>query len=738
MKHWLFLFLLLMLSPFFLYSQDVPPPKIGFAFGGGGAKGIAHIGVLKVLEEEGIYPDYITGTSIGSIIGGLYAIGYDAKALEYLAHTTPWAEYFSDQFDRPDLPIEERAISNRYQLSFPVENRKIKLPTGLVSGHKIALLLSYHTRHVHGIYDFDSLPIPFRCIAADFENGEAVVLKSGSLSNAIRASMSIPSVFEPVEIDNKLLIDGGVIRNLPVEDAIDMGADIVIAFDIEGPLYTKEELTSIAQVLEQTGSYMMKTSLRKQQALADVIIRPDIDEISTLDFTQIDTLLARGERAARAALPQIRQLIKYKKPSPFQEALDFPKNIRLVSIDIEGVEDELRSTLFRLLQLKVGKSYTIAKIEERMQKLNGSRFVRQVSYQLIEAEGGYKIYVQATPQIGDFVKISANYDSDLKAGLLLNASLRNRIANSSKLSIDLKVSENPSLTANYLIYTASRPNIGLHVKGRAHFFPNHFYEDGEFVNEFNIRHYETRLTIFSGISNHLYAGLGVGWERYAQNSRFWSADDNDVQLNMGNLYLSLHYDSYDRLDFPRKGALLSLDLRYSFSGKLTEPSLAESQSLEGDNGMMRFQYTQVFPLGKHIHLLWYNDAGRLAFSANNLIQQFYLGRAVPDELTHVFFAGLDYTEQPATSYAFSGVNLRLEPSEGYFISLLYNYGYYEAKQFDVVEEEGITTVAPSDGPIMGTGIDLGVLTRAGPANMTVEYNILDNNFNFALHMGYWF
>jgi len=184
----------LFLLPSILWGQQ-KRPKIGYAFGGGGAKGIAEIGVLRVLEEAGIRPDYITGTSIGSIVGGL-------------------------------------------------ENGKIKLPGGFVQGQKVGLLLSQLTLPAHGVDDFDDFDIPFRCVAADFETGEPVVLGSGSLAKAIRASMSIPSVFEPIEIDGRLLIDGGVVRNLPVQEVKEMGADIIIAIDVTSPLYKKDELTS--------------------------------------------------------------------------------------------------------------------------------------------------------------------------------------------------------------------------------------------------------------------------------------------------------------------------------------------------------------------------------------------------------------------------------------------------------------------------------------------------------------
>jgi NTE family protein len=238
------LFLLICLfssSIAFAQIAEKKRPKIGLVLAGGGAKGLAEVGVIKVLEEAGIRPDYITGTSIGSIVGGLYASGYSVDDLYALAKEIDWNYYFNDDIARIHSPVIERDDHDKYLLSFPVEDKKVKLPRGAVIGKKISLLLSRLTINAHECTDFDDLPIPFRCVATNFATGEAVVLSKGSLADAMRASMSIPSVFEPVVIDGQLLIDGASARNMPVQDVIDMGADIVIAVDIGGPLLTDEQ-----------------------------------------------------------------------------------------------------------------------------------------------------------------------------------------------------------------------------------------------------------------------------------------------------------------------------------------------------------------------------------------------------------------------------------------------------------------------------------------------------------------
>ena len=266
---WLFVFLFLSGIGF---SQQQPSPTLGLTLSGGGAKGLAHIGVLKVLEENGIAPDYVTGTSMGSIVGGLYSIGYTPAELEDLAATINWNNYFNDGYSRNYLPINERSKADRYQLSFALEDGKVVIPRGFIGGKKILTLLTGLTACVHNQESFDLYTYPFRCVATDLETGEAYVFKEGPLRKGIRASMSIPSAFDPLNYDDRLLVDGLLARNLPVEDAKEMGADIVIAVDVGDPLYPREELTSVLRVLEQTGSYVMVESTEQQRKLADQII----------------------------------------------------------------------------------------------------------------------------------------------------------------------------------------------------------------------------------------------------------------------------------------------------------------------------------------------------------------------------------------------------------------------------------------------------------------------------------
>ena len=221
-------------------AQD--KPKIGLVLSGGGAKGLAHIGILKSLEEAGITPDYITGTSMGSIMGGLYAIGYSADEIKQIVLEADWDQLLSNKSSLDEVVFEEKDYYNRYINELNFSGFKLELPKGLIEGQKLSNLLSKLTRPVHNIEDFSQLPIPYACVAVDIETGLSVVLNKGSLARSMRASMAIPSVFTPVEIDDKLLVDGGIVRNFPVEENLEMGADYIIGVFVGNQPLKKEEI----------------------------------------------------------------------------------------------------------------------------------------------------------------------------------------------------------------------------------------------------------------------------------------------------------------------------------------------------------------------------------------------------------------------------------------------------------------------------------------------------------------
>src|SRR5205823_10283099 len=279
--------------------------RVGVALSGGAARGLAHIGVLKVLEQAGVPVDVITGTSMGSVVGGLYAVGYTAAQLDTIVTTEDWYRLLTDPVDRRDLAVERKFTEDHYLLTLPIHRGGIKLPKSVVPGQRISQLLTGLTWSAHAIRDFRALPIPFAAVATDLETSKAVVLDHGFLPDAIRASMALPSVFSPVELADTAFIDGGVVRNLPAQDARVLGADVLICSDVTDPLEPRDSIVSLVDVLVQSVSFRVWDSEAEQRSKCDVLILPEVRGFATFGFTRARDVIARGETAARAALPAI-------------------------------------------------------------------------------------------------------------------------------------------------------------------------------------------------------------------------------------------------------------------------------------------------------------------------------------------------------------------------------------------------------------------------------------------------
>jgi len=272
-------------------SNNISRPKIGLALSGGGARGAAHLGVLRVLEENNVPIDYIAGTSMGAIVGGLYAAGMTTDEIEAALAAIDWDDIFHDLPPRTERSFRRKRDDDLYltRAKPGFSDGKLKLPRGLIQGQKIDVVFSRLALPVSTIEDFDDLMIPFRAVAADIATGEEVVIDSGNLGMAIRASMSIPAVFTPAEIYGRLLVDGGIVNNLPISIVRDMGADIVIAVDISTPLLSQAEIDSVLLITSQLTGLMTRGNVEEQIATLtekDVFIVPDLGEVSTTDFKE--------------------------------------------------------------------------------------------------------------------------------------------------------------------------------------------------------------------------------------------------------------------------------------------------------------------------------------------------------------------------------------------------------------------------------------------------------------------
>ena len=414
------LLLLLPLSGF----ADVPQPKTGLVLSGGAARGLAHIGVLKALEENGVHIDAVAGTSMGAVIGGLYASGYSVAELEKLALTLDWQQVLSDDPPRQDVPFrrkqDDRDFLVKQKLSFR-DDGSLGLPLGVIQGQNLALLLERLLVHISDTRNFDHLPIPFRAVATDVANDEKVIFRSGHLPQAIRASMSIPAVFAPVEIEGRLLVDGGMVDNIPMDVARDMGVDRLIVVDIGTPLKPRNELLTVVDVLNQTTTMMTRRNSEAQLATLrpeDLLVQPALSGYGSTDFSRAEQLIDAGYRAASALQGRLASMSVNAGGNP---ALSLartsePRTPMITGIRIENDSKVGDRVIRRHIRQELGEPLDLEGLQKDMGTLYGLEYFEQVEYRIVPGSLGNTLVISAREKRSgtDYLRLGLNLSDDFR------------------------------------------------------------------------------------------------------------------------------------------------------------------------------------------------------------------------------------------------------------------------------------------------------------------------------------
>jgi len=559
-----------------LYAQDDDRPRIGLVLSGGGAKGMAHIGILKELERLGIRPDFITGTSMGSVIGGLYASGYSADEIEEIALLMNWEDILSNKTSLDQINYEEKEVYDRYIVELGVKKGKLELPKGLIVGQRLSESLSTLTRHVHDVRDFNDLPIPFACVATDIEKGEAVVLNSGSLPLAIRASMAIPSIFTPVEIDGKLLVDGGLVRNFPVPECQEMGADIIIGVFVSGGLLQKDELESAVDVLSQSAFVLSVFDSDEQKTKCDLLIEPDITNFSTMGFEETPAIIQSGEEAAARARPALKALadsLRLKLPGKITVAnMPARDTVRIREVHVINNEHIPDSYVIGRMRISDDEAITIGEVERRVDAIFGTGYFHKLVYELEPNDNGtvdLALYVEESYQAQ--VKFALHYDSENKAGVTINFTRRNLIP-ASRLLIEADIAENPRAQFNFLKYVGPRQTVALKLglNYRNSDVPNLESEDGELTGVFRNRYFNPYFSIFQTSRRNYSVGMTGQYESSVFKPKIGGEElrlINKLDWRSWSLKFFGGYNSLNNRYFPTAGARYSGNIKYTLNAE---------------------------------------------------------------------------------------------------------------------------------------------------------------------------
>jgi NTE family protein len=546
-------------------------PKIGLVLGGGGAKGAAHIGVLKVLEEQRIPVDYIAGTSMGAIVGALYASGLSAAELEKVITAIDWDDIFSGESDRRD--IDYRRKREDYEiltgLSLGIKNGKVVMPRGLIKDQKANVLFETLMLHTSDTDDFDKLPIPFRAIAADLETGEMLVLKRGRLADAARASMSVPGVFPPIELNGRILIDGGIVRNLPIDIVREMGADIVICIDVDKPLTSRKDIVGSFSVLNQMINIMMKKNVKEQVKTLgpqDVYINPELGELGSTDFDKAAEISRLGEKAAREKIDSLKRYsVSDSEYAAF--AADHHRvqvkevKIATVKIEMEGETNISPEIVESRLSLKPGDTVDVGKLKQEAGIVYGTGDFERVDLNLKRQGDGYDLVVKAKEKSWgpNYLRLGVALESDFKGGsrynILVDYTRRwmNSLGAEWKTQINLG---NPSGIYSEFYQPLSVKRlffISPHVEWKQQ--PYDVFDGKKRVASYLVTSYEGGVDW--GIQPWMYgeARVGIRFDKFKANPRIGEIDLPEDHATRGAVVVGGRLDQLDNVNFPNKGYL---------------------------------------------------------------------------------------------------------------------------------------------------------------------------------------
>jgi NTE family protein len=433
----------------FLYPVDILAqestvrPTVGLALSGGGAHGIAHIGILKVMEEAGLRPDYIAGVSMGSIIGGLYSIGYSADSIHKMLNEINWELILSNKIPENRVIYLEKAHFYHSIISIPISGKKFILPSGLISGQQIENLLSFYAWPAADIDDFSRLPIPFSCLATDIASFEKIEIKTGYLADAIRASSSVPSIFTPLKIDSLILLDGGLTRNFPASEVRVMGAEIIIGSYTGFPPFNEDELQSVQGIMKQIAFSRGLDDFEKQKNLVDLLIKPEVGEFPRNGFENVDSIFQKGYEAAIPFKDYFRKLAdslnRFGAQKPIEDILD-KQSYTFDAIEIEG--NKIYSDLQILGVLDIDPEEKIDKYQltDKIELLYGNAWFEKVKYRIVPRNDSLILVIDCIEKPQAMFYASAHYDNSLLFGLILETSVKNLLTQRSVINVNSLVS----------------------------------------------------------------------------------------------------------------------------------------------------------------------------------------------------------------------------------------------------------------------------------------------------------
>ncbi len=755
------------LVPLSSVSQD-KKPKVALVLSGGGAKGLAHIPLLQALDSLGIVPDLVVGNSMGTMVGGLYAMGFSGDSIAQIARSADWDNIMGGGIALNDVTVEEKSEFNRYMITLGLENGKFRLGNSLINDQNLRTFISSLTFPVHKVNDFDDLPIPFRAMSTDIVNGKEVILESGTLAFAMRASISIPGIFTAVPYNETLLVDGGVLNNFPVDVAKAMGADIIIGSDVGGNMLPKEKLENLSSIMFQAGMLNSYLKNPESRALCDILVDhvPNLT-YSTSDFVKSETMMQEGKIGVSEnsdALAALADRLNNFEQRP-HEIPEYDEKVTFDTIIYKGISKGNRTLVRERTNLKPDTAYTLRDVKSGIDRAMGTGRFSQVNYLLQNTDNSLAFVVSGLEYSRHQFKGSLHFDTDNGVGVIVNYTGLNVLGTSSRTLVTLDVAERPKFRLQHQasfgpqkVWWWRAELMGLQQEEKVFVLGDYVddlkYQYGVFDNQLNLN--------LNSLVN--YIGLGIKYEHTALRPTIDpDVNDNFFQLdryrfNNIEIYGQYLHNSMDKVFFATQGTLLHGYLgRSLYSHVDLEYSLDAAEPVKGQtNGFSKFGFdyevrVPVSPkssliLGAVSHFIFQDNSGDddVSILDFGLGAKYILGgNIVNPRYDSRPFPGLNQKELIVNQYVGLSLGTQVNLFRKVFLTPHVNmasvgFGSFDDYTDDFFKPTGDWINATETSFVMSAGSTLSYNSILGPVNFDLSWVNGTNNLRVFLGVGFHF
>lgn len=710
--------------------------KVALVLSGGGAKGTAYIGAIKVIEEVGIPIDYVVGTSMGAIVGGLYSVGYTTTQLDSMVRTQDWEMLLSDKIERKRQTLTERENSEKYILSIPFSKKEKQImDSGIVRGDNLDDLFSELIPEYNDSIDFNKLPIPFACVAVNLLDGKEVVLRNGRLAESIRASMAIPGVFTPVKKGEMVLVDGGLLNNYPADVAKAMGADIILGISVQKDLRNEHKLKNVMDVVSQVTDVACRNKYENNKLLTDLFIKIDTEGYGSASFSSIaiDTLIYRGEKNARENQTQLYDLKKKigldaSFIPPQRTPFSYPSTNKSISVSRIIMPKSERKHINKAFEQHNIREYAEVNIEqienavdELREKLPGVEF----EYKLKPSCDGQVLEVRSDKKENDNIKLGVRFDSEEIAALLVNAQMQLNTFAPSSISLTGRLGKRYLAQLDYVIEPTLKKRFNLSYAYR--YNDLNIYQKGQRAYNVTYHQHTSKVCFSDEWLRNLRYEVGMSFEYYHNKNLLTLNPDNNRNLRAEhflNYFFNLKYSSLDNSYFPMCGMafqadyILHTDNFYQYDNHAPFSAVIAS-------------WTVALPLKTERLIVMPSIYGRVLIGNHvsdvyaNVLGGDIIGRYMPQQLPFVGISNIELVEK---SILASNCKLRYKIFGEHYISLSGNIALTDNKLQDVLGGE----------LIYGIGIGYGFNSKLGPLEATVGYSGYTDKINCFANLGFYF